>query len=351
MSILAEDVQRFARGNEEIAAQTNLLALNATIEASRAGDAGLGFGVVASEVKLLAREAKDSSAQFRTKVLDRLTQGIALTDDMIDHLEGLRLVEMAQTVVRLLVRSQYERISNVRWIATEPAIWRYLEDPSDEAQQELQARLEIALRYHPMYLDMAVADARGYFVAGVKGKIGQFIGDAPQFRLMMRSGSGDAWHAGDVFLDAFHRNRPVVIYAAAVRKGGKLTGEPIGVLYLVYDWQEQSRTLVSEEPYFTSEEWQRTRVLFLGDENRVIASSDGADFGTTFSLRDIGESGTYHEGGSIVAYARSRPYRDMDDLGLTCAIVQEAIDQRDVERVLRRASAAEAIVSPLAKSA
>jgi hypothetical protein len=75
------------------------------------------------------------------------------------------------------------------------------------------------------------------------------------------------------------------------------------------------------------------------------------DFGTTFSLRDIGESGTYHEGGSIVAYARSRPYRDMDDLGLTCAIVQEAIDQRDVERALRRASAAEAIVSPLAKSA
>jgi len=68
LSKAAEQIGDIVSEIDRIAAQTNLLALNATIEAARAGDAGRGFSVVASEVKALAMQTGRSTERIGAKV-------------------------------------------------------------------------------------------------------------------------------------------------------------------------------------------------------------------------------------------------------------------------------------------
>jgi methyl-accepting chemotaxis protein len=64
----AREIGKVTETITAISAQTNLLALNATIEAARAGAAGKGFTVVATEIKELAQQTAAATEGIRDKI-------------------------------------------------------------------------------------------------------------------------------------------------------------------------------------------------------------------------------------------------------------------------------------------
>ncbi|NOT21644.1 MAG: methyl-accepting chemotaxis sensory transducer [Nitrospiraceae bacterium] len=310
--------------NDRITSQVNILALNATIEAARAGDAGRGFAVVATEVKNLASQASIASKELGAILSDTSELQRRFADKESD-----RLSEMAQTLVQLIVRNLYERTADVRWWATDAALFGCLESLDRASIDHAVERLGLINRFYSVYLNLVLVGSDGTIVACSQPAkfprvTGADMSKVPWFQKAMATTSGDQYVADDIYHDSLHGDKLAAVYAAAVRKGGRRDGKVVGVLGVIFDWEGQAKTIVQTEPTLTEDEWARCRVLLLDNRLRVIASSDTNGILAPFVLEHQGQrKGHYfnadHE---LIAFAQTHGYQEYDGLGWYAVIMQ-----------------------------
>ena len=137
----------------DLADQSNILALNAGIEAAKAGEHGKGFAVVATEVRNLADQSKEATAQVRRILGDiqKATTAAVLATEQGTKVveEGLDLSGRAGDGIRSLAETIREASNAVQQIAA-------------SAHQQSVGMDQIAAAMRDMY------ESTAQFVAGAR---------------------------------------------------------------------------------------------------------------------------------------------------------------------------------------
>jgi len=344
LATLRDEIQIYASENAKLAGRTNLLALNATIEAARSGEAGRGFAVVAQEVKALAHQARASSDAFRAGVLDRLALGATIADEMVAEIEGARLIDLARSTIQSVTRTIFARSIDLKMLASDRTIVSALADPGPDAFANAAARLHQLLHVSPYFLSALVTDANGrILVRADKQAVPRAVAASDSVRFnaalqdkTMASRDPDDWFAGDVWQDPWLDNRPVMLFAAAIRPDAGQAAKPAGVLYLEYDWFGTTQAHFADAARLGEGRVQR-RISIIDGEKRLVASSSEGAFHEVVALRVTGSHGTETQGNSVIAYAAGTPVYGYAELGMTCLVEQRMPTDAEIADMLASA--------------
>lgn len=312
-----------------ITRQTKMLALNALIESARAGDAGRGFSVVASEVKNISGEIEGVTQALEGSLTTDLHELGRIGGAILSQMRGQRLIDLSLNAIEIIDRNLYERTCDVRWWATDSAVVDCATTPTADALRHATHRMGVILRAYTVYLDLWICDTEGRVIATGRperypGAVGHSAAGEAWFREALASATGDDYAVADITRSRVLENKPVSTYAAAIREKAEPNGKPIGVLGVHFDWGPQAQAVV-DGVRLTEAERPRSRVMLLDRDYRVLADSQRSGaLVETFPLQAGHQpTGSYElPDGTVVAFARTPGYETYRGLGWLGCIVQ-----------------------------
>ena len=158
MNLIQEDSQKIigiAKTIQDISVQTNLLALNASVEAARAGKAGVGFSVIASEIRDLAlhcSEAVENTEQLIGTTLEEIAKGMDTLNVTVDTIHNsVRGIQEANDLIEGIAKTAEIQTESMNQIsATLEQISNVVQNNSAVAQETASSSIEMQGHAHQL---------------------------------------------------------------------------------------------------------------------------------------------------------------------------------------------------------
>ncbi len=287
LSELAHKLERgLADSTEQIRiinADIHLLSVNAKIEAARVGDHGKGFAVVADHIRHLVARTQDVTDDMESRLKRLMRELTQISGQLGSEVRGQRFQQVAYNAIDIIDRNLYERTCDVRWWATDDSLVNALQTPSPQTQDYAAQRLGVILDAYTVYFDLVLVDQHGVVLANGRPRDyrsrGHKVNRTEWFQHGLATPSGHAFAVQSVHTSPLVNNEEVLVYATTVRQRGDAHGKVLGVLGIIFRWQDLGQTAVNRAVatlrHTEGNELQLGAVI-ADDHGTILARSDSA---------------------------------------------------------------------------